>query len=133
MNLKPGLHGSLRIGGTIFLTGSVMLFSACASAPPPPSASIDAASSSIANAERANAGRFAAAELGQAREKLAQANTAVAEKDMIAAERLADESKVSADLAYARTEASKAATINKEMNLGAEALTEEMQRAGDQR
>jgi len=40
---------------------------------------------------------------------------------------------VEAELAAARTEAAKAAAVNKEMNLGADALAEEMQRAGDQR
>jgi hypothetical protein len=38
---------------------------------------------------------------------------------------------VTAKLAAARTEAAKAAAINEEMSRGAEALLEEMQRAGD--
>jgi hypothetical protein len=50
---------------------------------------------------------------------------------MILAERLADESAVTANLAAARTEAAKAVAINEEMSRGAEALLEEMQRAGD--
>jgi len=124
----PGRH----LVGAILLAGSVMPFSGCASSPPPPTSSLDAASSAISNAERANAGRFAAADLGQAREKYAQSTSAVEDRQMVLAEQLADEAKVTADLAYARTEAAKAAAVNKEMNLGAEALTEEMQRAGDQ-
>ena len=51
---------------------------------------------------------------------------------MLAAERLADQARVEAELASARTEAAKAAAVNKEMSLGGDALSEEMQRAGDQ-
>jgi hypothetical protein len=45
---------------------------------------------------------------------------------------LADESRVEAELAAARTEALKAAAVNTEMARGADALNEELQRAGDQ-
>lgn len=47
------------------------------------------------------------------------------------AERFAQESVVTAELATARSEATKAETINEEMRLSAKALAEEMQRAGD--
>jgi len=133
MQRFPGPYPFRQLGGALLLVGSIVLMPSCASAPPPPTSSIEAAGSAIANAERANAGQFAAAELGAAREKLAQANGAVADEQMIIAERLADESKVSADLAFAQTEAAKATEINQEMRLGAEALTEEMERSGDKR
>jgi hypothetical protein len=131
MHSNPGNFSALRHCGAGLLTASLLLIAACASTPPP-SSSLDAASNAIINAERANAGRFAAVELGEARDKLAQANTAAGDKDMILAERLGDEARASAELAIARTEAAAATAVNEEMKLGADALDEEMQRAGDQ-
>jgi hypothetical protein len=122
----------LLAGLSMLAAGSVFL-SACASAPQPPKPELDAAQSAIGAAETANAGRFASAELSEAREKLASANSAVSNKQMLAAKRLAEESKVTADLAFARTETAKAVAINTELSKGVEALSEEMQRAGDQR
>jgi hypothetical protein len=60
------------------------------------------------------------------------ADKSVAAEDMILAQRLAEQATVTAKLATARTEAAKAEAVNEEMRRGAEALTEEMQRAGDQ-
>ncbi len=115
------------------LAGAAILLSACASAPLPPKVELDAAQSAIGAAETANAGRFASAELSEAREKLSRANSAAANKQMLAAKRLAEESKLTAELAFARTETAKAVAINAELSEGVEALSEEMQRAGDQR
>ena len=122
--------GAIRVAG---LTAMLMLVAACASAPPAPDAAIDAAKVAISNAEKADASHYAGAELGEAREKLASADQAVADESMILAERFAQESRVQAELASARTEAAKAAAVNKEMERGADALTEEMQRAGEPR
>ncbi len=115
------------------LASAVVLAGACASSPPEPTSALDAARSAITTAEKANAGQYAAVELGDARQKLAMADKAVKNNSMIGAEQLADEARVDAELASARTEAAKAALVNKEMQVGAKALTEEMQRAGDQR
>jgi hypothetical protein len=114
------------------LTSTILLLGACSSTPPAPTQSLDAARTAITTAEKADAGRYAAAELGDARQKLAMADKAVQAKSMIGAEQLANESRVDAELAVARTEAAKAVAVNKEMKLGADALTVEMQRAGDQ-
>ena len=113
------------------LAGSLLLVAACASAPPAPDAAIDAAKVAIANAEKADAGHHAGPELGEARQKLASADDAVTDENMILAERFAQESRVQAELASARTEAAKAAAVNKEMERGADALSEEMERAGE--
>ena len=115
------------------LAGVAIVLSACASAPLPPQAELDAAQSAISVAETANAGRFAAAELSEARDKLSRANSAASNKQMLAAKRLAEESRLAAELAAARTETAKALAINTELSKGVEALSEEMQRAGDQR
>ena len=122
---------SVRALAAVSLTAVLVLVSACASAPLAPVASLDAAKVAILNAEKADAGHFAGAELGEARQKLALADTAVSEEAMTQAERLAHESRVQAQLATARTQAAKAAAVNKEMERGADALTEEMQRAGE--
>ncbi len=115
------------------LTGSILLVGACASRPPAPTSSLDAAKTAITAAEKADAGKYAAVELGDARQKLAMAEKAVKDNSMIGAEQLAHESRVDAELASARTAAAKAALVNKDMNVAADALTVEMQRAGDQR
>jgi hypothetical protein len=51
---------------------------------------------------------------------------------MMLAEQLAQESIVMAQLAGARTEATKAEAVNEEMSRGTKALIEEMQRTGGQ-
>lgn len=112
------------------LMASLMLLAACASAPPAPVSAMDAARVAITNAEKAEANRYAGAELGEARAKLASADSAVRQENMVQAEQLAQQARVEAELASARTAAAKAAEVNKELERGADALTEEMQRAG---
>lgn len=122
------------VGRTLITAGLaavLMLVGACASTPPAPESALDAARVAISNAEKADAGRFAGAELGEARDKLASADTATRHENMVVAERLARESQVQAELASARTAAAKAESVNDEMGRGADALAEEMQRAGE--
>ncbi len=111
---------------------TMLLIGACASAPPSPTAALTEAKSAIQAAERDDASHFAAAELDKARQKLILANKAVVAEDMILAERFAQEATVTANLAAAKTAATKAVAINEEMGRGTEALLEEMQRVGDQ-
>jgi len=120
----------LRIAGPVLL-----LFTAgCASTPPIPSASLQAAQQSIANAERVEAGTHAPAQLGEARTKLSAAQAAVDEKKMIVAGWLADEARADAELAVARTSAAKANAVNADMKRSTATLVEEMQRkTGDSR
>jgi hypothetical protein len=106
---------------TLFLAG-------CATAPPAPTAKLQAAQQAIASAERTEAGRYAAGDLGSARTKLASADSAVSEKRMILAGQFADESRAEAELASARTSAAKAAAVNDEMKRGNGTLVEEMKR-----
>jgi hypothetical protein len=107
--------------------GFCSLLNACASAPEP-TAQLQAAQQAISDAERADANRHAANDLSDARNKLTAANAAVASKDMEQAARLADEARVDAELASARTAALKAQAVNDEMRKGSEALQEEIQR-----
>jgi hypothetical protein len=112
----------------------MLTLAACASTPPAPTASLDAAKQAISNAERADAGRYAAGELGAARSRLASADAAVTERKMIVAERFAEESRAEAELASAKTTATKANAVNDEMRRSTGTLVEEMQRSsGDKR
>ena len=115
------------------LAFTVAMLGACASTPPaPPTASLAAAREAIANAEKSDAQQYAAAELDQSRERLNRAENAVTAENLILADQLARESRISAELASARTESSKAAEINLEMSRSADALRDEMKRTGDQ-
>ncbi|MCH8544636.1 MAG: DUF4398 domain-containing protein [Alcanivorax sp.] len=106
---------------------------ACASAPVAPTSSLTAARDAIASAEQADARQHAGAELDEASRKLAQAERAVADEKMVEAERFAEQSRIAAELAIARTAAVKAAEINRQMGRDADALNEEMKRMGEQR
>ena len=111
---------------------AVLALGACASAPPP-TASLQAAQQAIGTAEQANAGQYASAELGEARAELVSANAAVTDQHMVLADRLANESRAEAQLAYAKTAYVKAQAINDDMARGNGALIEELQRkSGDQ-
>jgi nitric oxide reductase large subunit len=115
-----------------FHTGSVVLVAlaatACASAPPVPEASLQAARQAIATAEAVDAGRSAPVEYGEARTKLSEADAAVVAGRMDSAERLALESRASADLAAAKTASLKALTVNADMKAANQVLREELNR-----
>jgi hypothetical protein len=122
-----------RLRFAVAFTGALLL-AACASTPPAPTSSLEAATQAIAAAERAEAGQHSAGELASARAKLASANAAVTEEEMVAAGRLADEARAEAELASAKTAAVKAVAVNDEMKSSTAALIQEMQRnAGAQR
>lgn len=126
MNAPSNAHCSSQLRAAAAFTGMLML-AACASTPPP-TASLQAAHQAISNAERAEAGHYAAAELGEARSKLASADTAVSQQKMTMAEQYADESRVEAQLASAKTADLKAEAVNDEMARSNGTLIEEMQR-----
>jgi PBP1b-binding outer membrane lipoprotein LpoB len=112
----------------ILVPAALVLLAGCASTPPAPSANLQAAQQAIVNAERLDAGVHAAAELSEARGKLAAAQRAVSAEEMITAQMLADEARVGADLAAARTGAVKAKAVNEDMKRGTATLVDEMQR-----
>jgi len=126
----PVSRRRLRIAVPVLL----LFIAACASTPPIPSASLQAAQQSIADAERVEAGTHAPAQLGEARKKLSAAQRAVDEKKMIVAGWLADEARAEAELAVARTSVAKANAVNADMKRSTATLVEEMQRkTGDSR
>jgi len=126
MNATSKTYRQSQLRVALGLTG-VLALGACASAPPP-TASLQAARQAISEADRAEAGHYASAELGDARTKLTSANNAVAEKNMTKAERLADESRADAEFASAKTANVKANAVNDEMKRSTSTLIEEMQR-----
>jgi len=126
MNATSKTYRQSQLRVALGLTG-VLALGACASAPPP-TASLQAARQAISEADRAEAGHYATAELGDARTKLTSANNAVAEKNMTKAERLADESRADAEFASAKTANVKANAVNDEMKRSTSTLIEEMQR-----
>ncbi len=118
-------------GRQLFPAGSIAIAAmlvACASTPPAPTASLQAAQQAIARAEQNEAGRYAPAELAEARVQLASADTAVSERRMPAARQLAEQSSAEAALASARTADIKANAVNDEMKRSTATLVQEMQR-----
>jgi hypothetical protein len=117
----------------IAAAGTCIVLAACASTPPAPTVALTAAQLAITNAERADAGKYAAGQLAEARDRLSSANSAVAANHMIIAERLANEARVEADLASAATAQVKAQAVNAQMQRANQNLKEELHRnVGDQ-
>jgi hypothetical protein len=109
-----------------------LAMTACASTPPAPTAALQSAQQAISGAERTDAGHYAPGELAEARTKLLAANAAVADKKMVVAARLAEQSQAEAEFASAKTSAVKAGAVNAELAQGNSTLLEEMDRsAGD--
>lgn len=131
MPVSSRINRTYRLYVAAGLAGAALLLAGCASTPSTPPASLNEAKLSIQAAERQDVTLYASAELDKARQKLILADKAVAAEDMILAERFAQESTVTAQLAVARTEAAKAEVVNTEMSRGTEALMEEMRRTGD--
>ncbi len=107
---------------------AILAISACASTPTPPNRALQAAESAITNAEQARVADYASTELREAREKLALAQAAARNEDMVKAGYLAEEAKVHADLATARAEELKAKAVNDEMQKSIDTLKQEMRR-----
>ncbi|MBK1673321.1 DUF4398 domain-containing protein [Ectothiorhodospira shaposhnikovii] len=121
---------SLRL--TAATTGLLMLV-ACASTPPAPTHALQAAETAITSAEQARVADYASIELNEARENLAAARRAVQDEDMTRAERLAEQSRVNAELASAKARLMKARAINEEMEMSIDVLKQEMQRGSGER
>lgn len=113
------------------LAAGLLLMTACASAPVAPTVSLTEASQAIERAEQSDGRQYAPGELDQAKHKMTLADRAVEREDMLEAERLANEAKVTAELVLAKTESAKALEINRQMDRGTRALTDEMRRSGD--
>jgi len=126
MSLRLETATTYKLMGTA--VAGLLLLGACASAPQPPTADLQAAEMAIANAERARVADYASVELSEARDKLTAARSAVQEEQMSRAQRLAQQARVDAELASARAEVAKARVVNEQMQKGTDTLKQEMQR-----
>jgi hypothetical protein len=113
---------------TLAALGGALLLSACASSPPAPDVALSAAKQAIAVADQAHVAPVATPALAEARSKLDAADAAVKDQHMIQAERLAQESKVDAELALAQTNAARDQAVNDDMLHSTDTLSEEMKR-----
>lgn len=111
-----------RTGLFLIMMFATLILVACAAPPAPPTESLNMARNAIANAEQAEARRYAGAELEEANRHLDAATQAVEAERMTEADRLAQQARVAAELAMARTRAAKAEEINREMGRGAATL-----------
>lgn len=107
--------------------GGVLLLAACASSPPP-AVALSEAKQAIAVADQAHITDASSPQLAEARTKLAAADTAVQARNMTQAERLAQESRVDAELAFAQSNVLKNQAVNDEMLHSTQTLSDEMQR-----
>jgi hypothetical protein len=105
-----------------------LAMAACAAEPRPPTEALQAADQAISSADKARVADSSSPELSEAREKITAAHAAVEKKQMVAGQRLAEQSRVDAELALARIEANKAKTVNAEMMKSNSSLNQEMQR-----
>lgn len=110
------------------LSVGLLILSACATPALPPTSALQAAQTAITNAERAQVADYASPELGVARQKLKDANAAVAQEDMLRAERLAEQSQAEAELALVKSQVVNAKRVNDEMLRSNTSLKQEMQR-----
>jgi len=117
--LRRPLLGSLAALG---------LLAPCTATQPEPKLALQSAEQAIATADRSRVADAASPELSEARARLSAARNAVQEKRMVDAERLANESRVDAELASARIQAAKDLAVNDEIRRSNLALAQEMQR-----
>ena len=116
-------------GATVATLGAALALTlaACASTPPP-TEQLAVSTAAVASAVTAGGTELAPAETRTARDKLAQANKAMVDKDYASARVLAEESQVDAQLAVAKARSAKALKAASEVAEAARVLSEEMNR-----
>lgn len=107
---------------------ATLTLSSCATTIKPPHQEIQSAEQAISQAEQARVADYASPELRTAREKLTEARAAMLQENLIVARRLAEQSRVEADLAVAKADVSKAQAINDDIKKGTESMQQEMLR-----
>lgn len=105
-----------------------LLLAACASAPLATTDTMLRAERTIARAEQARVGQYAATELGETRQKLQASRSALLLRDEVNAQRYAEQATLDAELALARAELAQANGVNEEMKNSLGILQQEMLR-----
>ena len=118
---------SLTRAAQALVAASVLALAACASIPPPTD-QLTRAENAIKRADEARVADYASPELTSAREKLTAAREAVTREDMALAGRLADQARLDAEVATAKTEAAKAKSNIDEMKKANTAIKQEAER-----
>ena len=103
---------------------TVLLLAACASSPPAPESAMNAARRAIVVADLARITDASSPELTEARVRLAASDAAMQAGHMLAAERLAEESRVDAELAVTQANASHDHAVSEELQRGTDALAQ---------
>lgn len=112
-----------------FLAGSlVALMVACSSSPLNATSEMQRAERTIARAEQDRVGQFAASELAEARLKMQASRSALLRRDVVNADRYAEQATLDAELAVARADLAKANRVNEEMTNSQSILQQEMLR-----
>ncbi len=106
---------------------AALALTACASTPPP-TAEMAVSTAAVGRAVSAGATELSAMDLRNARDKLEQANVALAARDHERARRLALEAQVDAQLAQAKAESSKAGKAAAELQESTRVLRLELDR-----
>lgn len=114
------------------LTGAcaVVALAGCSS-PPVPREQLAVGQSSLDAAQSAGAGELAPVELNRAREKLAQAQAAVREKNLVAARRLAEQADADAQVARSRANAERSRRAAEEVTASLRTLRQQLDKSND--
>lgn len=126
-DLRAPCHRPL--GLALALGAATVLFTACASSVPAPTAQMAASQAAVTSAASAGAADLAPSELSTARDKLTRATAAVTAEHHLYATRLAREAQADANLAEVKTRHTKARKAAGELGEGNRVLREELQRA----
>jgi Domain of unknown function (DUF4398) len=114
-------------GRTALASLALLALGACASVPAP-TAQLAVSTAALAHANAATGQDQPQPELALARDKLQRANQALADKDHLAAGRLAQQAQVDALVAESRGETAKARRAALEVQAASQALTDELAR-----
>ncbi len=115
--------------GSAALLGSLILLSACASTPPPPSADMTRAKAEIGQAQSAGAREFATEYLNESIAKMEQAEIENAKGNNVLANRLVEESYADAHLAQISAQSAKSARAAEDVDKSIQTLQHEANRS----
>ena len=115
--------------GSVSLISSLVLLSACATTPPPPTAEMTRAQAEIGQAQRAGAREFATEYLNESIAKMEQAEAENAKGNNVLATRLVEESYADAHLAQVSAQSAKSARAADDVDKSIQTLQHEANRS----